>query len=49
LFVFDPLRRAILLVAGDRSSDWRGWYDRGIALADKRYAEHLADLADETR
>ena len=48
LFVFDPLRRAILLVAGDKSGDWRGWYDRSIPLADRRYAEHLAALDDET-
>ena len=25
LFVFDPDRRAVLLVAGDKAGDWRGW------------------------
>lgn len=49
LFVFDPRRRAILLVAGDKSKDWRKWYDRNIPLAEERYAEHLAALNDETR
>lgn len=28
LFAFDPLRKAILLVAGDKAGDWTGWYDR---------------------
>lgn len=27
LFAFDPVRRAVLLVAGDKSGNWRGWYD----------------------
>jgi hypothetical protein len=48
LFVFDPRRTAILLVAGDKSGDWRGWYDSNIPLAEERYAEHLAAL-EETR
>lgn len=25
LFVFDPERRAVLLVAGDKAGDWRRW------------------------
>ncbi|WP_443067250.1 type II toxin-antitoxin system RelE/ParE family toxin [Streptomyces sp. NBC_01423] len=25
LFVFDPMRRAVLLVAGDKAGDWQGW------------------------
>jgi hypothetical protein len=48
LFVFDPRRTAILLVAGDKSGDWRGWYDSNIPLAEDRYAEHLAAW-EETR
>lgn len=47
LFAFDPVRRAVLLVAGDKSGNWRGWYDGAIPLADKRYDAHLAEL--ETR
>jgi hypothetical protein len=30
LFVFDPWRSAILLVGGDKSTDWSGWYRRAI-------------------
>jgi hypothetical protein len=44
LFAFDPQRRAILLVGGDKASDWDGWYPPNIAVADARYEEHLATL-----
>jgi hypothetical protein len=37
LFIFDPARRAVLLVGGDKSGDWSGWYVRNIKLADDRY------------
>jgi hypothetical protein len=47
LFAFDPTRRAVLLVAGDKSGNWRGWYNTAIPLADDRYDTHLAEL--ETR
>jgi hypothetical protein len=47
LFAFDPVRRAVLLVAGDKSGNWHGWYDTAIPLADDRYAAHLAEM--ETR
>lgn len=47
LFAFDPVRRAVLLVAGDKSGNWRGWYDTAVPLADERYDAHLAEL--ETR
>jgi hypothetical protein len=44
LFIFDPQRQAILLTAGDKSGDWKGWYRRNIPLAEERYSEHLARL-----
>jgi hypothetical protein len=44
LFAFDPRRRAILLVAGDKLGDWRGWYERNVPLADLRFDAHLAEL-----
>ena len=47
LFVFDPVRRAVLLVAGDKAGNWRGWYDKAVPLADGRYDAHLAEM--ETR
>lgn len=44
LFAFDPVRRAVLLVAGDKTGNWRGWYERNIPLAEVRYREHITDL-----
>ena len=44
LFAFDKKRRAILLVGGDKSDDWRGWYRRNIPIADDRFDEHQAQL-----
>ena len=44
LFAFDPVRRAVLLVAGDKAGNWQRWYDINIPLAEERYQAHLADL-----
>ncbi|RKN43244.1 type II toxin-antitoxin system RelE/ParE family toxin [Streptomyces hoynatensis] len=44
LFAFDPVRRAVLLVAGDKAGNWRGWYEANIPIAEERYREHIADL-----
>ena len=44
LFAFDPERRAILLVGGDKSVDWSGWYDVNIPIADERFDAHLVRL-----
>ena len=34
LFAFDPERRAIMLVAGDKSGNWTRWYKKNIPAAD---------------
>lgn len=47
LFAFDPLRQAILLVAGDKQGHWSGWYPAAIATADARFDQWLADLNGE--
>jgi hypothetical protein len=44
LFAFDPRREAILLVAGDKSGNWKGWYETSILAADQKFAEHLREL-----
>jgi hypothetical protein len=44
LFAFDLERKAILLVGGDKSDDWSGWYDKNIPIADDRFSEHQAAL-----
>lgn len=43
LFVFDPWRQAVFLVAGDKSGDWSGWYDSAIKEAEERYARYLKE------
>lgn len=44
-FAFDPKRRAILLVGGDKSgADQRRFYKRLLSLADERYGEHLESM-----
>lgn len=40
LFAFDRRRRAILLVGGDKSADWTGWYEVNIPIADDRFDQH---------
>ncbi|MDI5976403.1 type II toxin-antitoxin system RelE/ParE family toxin [Amycolatopsis magusensis] len=46
LFAFDPRRQAVLLVAGDKAGDWRGWYTRNIPIAEQRYDDHLRTLEE---
>jgi hypothetical protein len=45
LFVFDPQRAAVLLVAGDKSGQWSAWYRRAIPAAEERCAAWLKHLA----
>ncbi|WP_433066108.1 type II toxin-antitoxin system RelE/ParE family toxin [Dactylosporangium sp. CS-033363] len=53
LFVFDPWRAAILLVAGDKSGQWTQWYAGAIPEAEQRYATYLKErekeIGDERR
>jgi hypothetical protein len=49
-FAFDPKRRAILLVAGDKTGGSEAkFYKRLIAKADARYERHLRDLKAEEK
>lgn len=41
LFAFDPKRCAIVLLGGDKTGDWSGWYERNIPIADDLYDEYL--------
>ena len=40
LFAFDVRRHAILLIGGDKSDNWSGWYQANIPIADDRFEEH---------
>jgi hypothetical protein len=49
LLVFDPWRSAILLVAGDKSGQWKKWYRAAIPRAEQLYDDYLADRRKEMR
>jgi hypothetical protein len=49
-FAFDPQRKAILLVAGDKSGgSQKRFYRQLIATADRRYSAHLEKLKAATK
>ena len=41
LFIFDPVRNAVLLVAGDKSGRWKEWYAEAIPAAEAAYKAYL--------
>lgn len=53
LFAFDPRRRAIMLLAGDKSkgksgkAKWSGWYKQAIPEAERIYREHITQLGEQ--
>ncbi len=47
LFVFDPWRSAILLVAGEKAGKWGRWYCNAIPRAEELYEIHLKDRTEE--
>jgi len=47
LFAFDRERKAVLLVGGDKSEDWQGWYKENTPIADARFDEHQVRIARE--
>ena len=47
LFAFDPWRSAILLIGGDKSGNWSGWYREAISRAEDLYEEYLKERKAE--
>jgi hypothetical protein len=47
LFVFDPWRSAILLVAGNKAGRWSRWYAEAIPRAEQLYEIYLKERAEE--
>jgi len=49
LFAFDPERRAVLLLGGDKSKDsrWNDWYVGAIRRADDLFEEHIRKLGEK--
>lgn len=45
-YAFDPRRKSILLVGGDKTGDGR-FYEKMIPEADRLYDEHLKHIASE--
>jgi hypothetical protein len=43
LFAFDPERRAILLIGGNKATSKR-WMTEAISIADERFSRHLESL-----
>lgn len=49
LFLFDPERKAVMLLAGDKATaksiraKWSGWYRRAIPEAQRIYRAHLEE------
>src|SRR5271166_464501 len=41
LYIFDPRRNTVLLVAGDKAGKWEAWYRQAIPLAEQRYEDYL--------
>jgi hypothetical protein len=49
LFIFDPVRQAVLLLGGDKGEGarWNDWYLTAVPRADDLYDEYLQELRDE--
>ena len=49
LFAFDPARRAVLLVGGNKAegSQWNDWYRTAIPRAERLFQEHLKRVENE--
>ena len=46
LYAFDPTRTAILLVGGDKTGNWDGWYRTNVAIADAIYQGRLDEIRE---
>lgn len=45
LYIFDPQRRAVLLLGGDKAGEWADWYRTTIPIAEEIYERYLEGLA----
>lgn len=45
-YAFDPRRKSILLIGGDKTGNDR-FYEKMIPEADRLYDKHLEEIADE--
>jgi hypothetical protein len=47
VYLFDPWRSAILLVAGDKAGQWNRWYAEAIPHAEQLYEIYRKERAQE--
>jgi hypothetical protein len=47
LFAFDPDRRAVMLVGGNKTGCWDRWYRQFIPVAERLYGKHLRSIGRE--
>lgn len=45
LYVFDPQRRAVILIGGDKTGN-KQWYDQNIPLAERIYKDYLRTVKE---
>jgi hypothetical protein len=48
LYAFDPRRKAILLIGGDKTGNPK-WYDEFVPIADKLFDKHLEAIEKEEK
>jgi hypothetical protein len=46
LFVFDPGRRAVVLIGGDKGGDRSAWYEQNVPMADDLYDAYLREASE---
>ena len=44
LFAFDPVRHGVMLLAGDKSGNWKKWYRDNIPVAEDLFDYHIKRL-----
>jgi hypothetical protein len=44
LFAFDQRRTAVMLVAGDKTNNWKGWYRTHVPQADASFTQHQRSI-----
>jgi hypothetical protein len=47
LYIFDPDQNAILLLGGDKTNDWAGWYAKNVPIADEIYGRLWAERSEK--
>jgi hypothetical protein len=48
-YAFDPLRRAVLLLGGDKAGSHERFYEKFVPRAEQAWIEYLANLAKEAK